>query len=209
MKLTKSGSHGSRTALGAALGVMFLTLAGCSATVPSPTHKPAHAAAHTPTSQKSASPYTVEDATTGFIFKDALSGYAVTFPQRPDVEPLANNEADQAAYVASAYVKPGEFDSIGQVLNKTPNLRAQLMGFVQSLNPSGQVSASSYTLGGLDADQAQFTTGKAPGIPSNGVGLPGELVVAGDGDHFYELIAIGGTSEQRQAFFDSFKRIDK
>ena len=39
--------------------------------------------------------------------------------------------------------------------------------------------------------------------------LPAELVVAGDGHHFYNLTAIGGTSDQRQAFFDSFKRIDK
>jgi hypothetical protein len=131
------------------------------------------------------------------------------FPQRPDVEPLANNESNQVANFASADLMPGQFASTGQVLDKTPNLLAQLMGFVQSVNPSGQISASSYTLGVLDADQAQFTTGKGAGIPSNGVGLPGELVVAADGNHFYQLIATGGTSEQRQAFFDSFKRIDK
>ncbi len=210
MKVTKSGSRGSRAALGAALIVIFLTLAGCSTTDPSSqTREPAHAAAHTPTSQKSASPYTVEDVTGGFIFKDALSGYAVTFPKRPDVEPLANNESDQPANFASADLMPGEFASTGEVLDKTPNLRAQLMGFVESLNPSGQVSASSYTLDGLEAAQAQFTTGKASGIPSDGVGLRGELVVAGDGNRFYQLIAIGGTADQRQAFFDSFKRIDK
>ena len=209
MELPKSGNRGSRVALGAALIVMFLTLAGCSTTDPSPTHKPAHAAAHTPTSQTSASPYTVEEATGGFVYKDALSGYAVTFPQRPDVEPLANNETNQLANFVSANLMSGEFASTGQVLDKTPNLRAQLMGSVQSMNPSGQVSASSYTLGGLDADQAQFTTGSGSAIPSNLVGLPAELVVAGDGNHYYQLIAIGGTSDQRQAFFDSFKRIDK
>ena len=209
MELPKSGNRGSRVALGAALIVMFLTLAGCSTTDPSPTHKPAHAAAHTPTSQKSASHYTVEEATGGFIYKDSVSGYALTFPQRPDVEPLANNETNQLANFVSANLMPGEFASTGQVLDKTPNLRAQLMGSVQSMNPSGQVSASSYTLGGLDADQAQFTTGSGSAIPSNLVGLPAELVVAGDGNHYYQLIAIGGTSDQRQAFFDSFKRIDK
>jgi hypothetical protein len=209
MKLPKSGNRGSRVALGAALIVMFLTLAGCSATDPSPTHKPTHAAVHTPTSQKSADPYTVEDATGGFIFTDSLSGYAVTFPQRPDVEPLSNNETDQPANFASADLMSGEFAATGEVLDKTPNLRAQLMGYVDSMNPAGQVSASSYTLGGLDADQAQFTTGSDSGIPSNLVGLPAELVVAGDGNHFYQLIAIGGTAGQREAFFDSFKRIDK
>jgi hypothetical protein len=209
MKLPKSGNRGSRVAPGAALIVMFLALAGCSTTDPSPTHKPAHAAAHTPTSHKSASPYTVVDATGGFIYNDALAGYAVTFPQRPDVEPLEGNEFDQPAYYVSADLASGYFVSIGQVINKTPNLRAQLMGDVSSMNPSGQITASSYTLGGLDADQAQFTTGKVSGMPSNLDGLPAELVVAGDGHHFYNLTAIGGTSDQRQAFFDSFKRIDK
>jgi hypothetical protein len=204
-----SGNRGSRATLGAALIVMFLTLAGCSTTDQSPTHTPTHAAVHTPTSQKSASPYTVEDATGSFIYKDELSGYAVTFPQQPDVEPLRNNETDQPANFASADLTSGEFASIGEVLDKTPNLRAQLMGYVGSMNPSGQISASSYTLGGLDADQAQFTTGNGSAIPSNLVGLPSEIVVAGDGNHFYELIAIGGTPAQRQAFFDSFKRIDK
>src|ERR1700712_1319935 len=111
MELPKSGNRGLRAALGPALIVMVLTLAGCSTTDPSPTHKPAHAAVHTPTSQNSASAYTVEDATGGFIFKDALSGYAVTFPQRPDVEPLANNETDQLANSASADLMPGQFVS--------------------------------------------------------------------------------------------------
>ena len=208
MMSTKSGNRRLRTALGAALIVMFLTLAGCSTTGPSPTHKPAHAATHTPTPKKSGSPYTVEEATGGFIYKDALAGYAVTFPQRPDVEPLEGNEFDQPAYYVSADLASGYFVSIGQVIDKTPNLRAQLMGDVSSMNPSGQISASSYTLGGLDADQAQFTTGKVSGMP-NLDGLPAQLVVAGDGHHFYNLTAIGGTAAQRQAFFDSFKRIDK
>jgi hypothetical protein len=208
MKLTKSGNRGTRAAVGAALIVMFLTLAGCSTTNPSSTHKATHAAAHTPTSQKSASHYTVEDATGGFIYKDAIAGYAITFPQRPDVEPLANNETDQPANFVATDLKSGEFASIGEILDKTPNLRAQLMGYVSSMNPSGQITASSYTLGGLDADQAQFTTGKVSGMP-NLDGLPAELVVAGDGHHFYNLTAIGGTAAQRQAFFDSFERIDK
>ena len=54
-----------------------------------------------------------------------------------------------------------------------------------------------------------ITTGDSQAIPSDLVGQPGELVVAGDGNRFYQLIAIGGTSDQRQAFFDSFKRIEE
>lgn len=208
MESTKSGNRGSRVALGAALILAFLTLAGCSTTNPSSTHKPDHAP-HTPTSQNTSSTYTIEETTEGFIYKDAPSGYAVTFPQRPQVEPLANNESDQAANYASAEVTSGEFVSIGQVLNKTPNLQAQLMGVVSSMNPSGQVDASSYTLGGLEGAQAQFTTGSSSTIPSDLVGLPAEVVVAGDGNRYYDLLALGGTSDQRQAFFDSFKRTDK
>ena len=211
MESTKTGSaaRGSRLVLGVVLIVVFLTMAGCSTTAARPAHKPAHTKG-TPTPQKSASQYTIEYTSLGFIYKDAVSGYAVTFPQRPDVEPLANNETDQAANFASfSDLMSTEFASTGQVLNKTPNLQAQLMGVVSSMNPSGQVGASSYTLGGLDAAQAQFTTGSSSQIPSYLVGQPAEIVVAGDGNRFYELFALGGTSDQRQAFFDSFKRIDK
>lgn len=206
---SKSGNCGSLAALGAALIVSFLTLVGCSATHPSTVQKHSHAAAHTPKAQNSADPYTVEDVTGGFTYSDAIAGYAITFPERPDVEPLANNESDTPAYFVSAELGSGEFASTGQVLDHVPNLRAQLMGVSSSMSPDGAISAGSYTLGGLDADEAQFTTGKGGGIPSNLVGLPAELVVAGDGDNYYELIAIGGTAAQRQAFFDSFKRIDK
>jgi hypothetical protein len=203
MKSTKTGSCGSWVALGAPLILAVLTLAGCSTPNPSPMLAPP-----TPTSQNTSSTYTIEETTEGFIYKDAPSGYAITFPQRPDVEPLANNQTDQPANFVSIALASSQFVSIGQVLDREPNLRAQLMGFVQSLNPSGQVSASSYMLGGLDAAHAQFTTGDSRALPSSLVGQPGEVVVAGDGNRFYELVAIGGTSDQRQAFFDSFERID-
>ncbi|MCU1421201.1 MAG: hypothetical protein JWN36_852 [Microbacteriaceae bacterium] len=208
MESPRRGNRGSRVALGAALVVAFVTLAGCSTTAATPTHKPTHAES-TPKPQKTPPSYTIEATTGGFVYKDAPSGYAVTFPQRPYVEPLAHNETDQLANYASVEETSSELVSIGQVLNKTPHLQAQLMGVVSSMNPSGQVSASSYTLGGLDAVQAQFTTGSSSAIPSDLVGQPAEIVVAGDGYHFYELVALGGTSDQRQAFFDSFKRTDK
>ncbi|MEO8095737.1 MAG: hypothetical protein ABI632_12520 [Pseudolysinimonas sp.] len=180
-----------------------LTLAGCGTTPASSTHSPTAS----PTPQDSS--YTIENTPAGFVYQDASSGYAVTFPQQPDVAPLANNESGQDAfYVSSSDQTSNQFVSTGQVLDKTPNLRAQLVGVVQSLNPSGQINASSYTLGGLDAVQAQFTTGESQAMPSYLVGQPGEIVLAGDGNRFYELLALGGTPDQRQAFFDSFKRID-
>jgi hypothetical protein len=207
MRSTTRGNRGSRVALVAALVVAFVTLAGCSSTDPSPTHHAAQAS-HTPAPQKTASSYAIEDAAEGFIYKDAPSGYAVTFSQRPDVEPLSNNESDLPANFVSVETASSEFASIGQVLNKTPQLRNQLMGWVQSLNPTGQVNASSYTLGGLDAVWAEFTPGDGSGIPSQLVGQPGETVMAGDGDNFYQLVAIGDSADQRHAFFDSFQRID-
>jgi hypothetical protein len=194
--------------LGAALIVVSLALAGCSTAAPSSTHKPARAS-QAPAAKDTASTSTVEATTGGFIYTDSPSGYAITFPVRPDVQPLSNNESDQPANYVSVDLTPGQFVSIGQVLNKTPNLQAQLMGVVSSMNPSGQVNANSYTLGGLEAAQAQFTIGDSSTIPSELVGQPAEIVVAGDGDRFYELLALGGTADQRQAFFDSFKRTDK
>jgi hypothetical protein len=202
------GNRGARVTIFAALVVAFLILAGCSTTDPSPTHSPVEGS---PTSTPPQDPpsYTIEETSGGFIYTDVPSGYAVTYPERPTVEPLLNNEADQPANFVSAELASGQFGSIGQVLDKAPELRSQLMGFVQSLNPTGQINASSYTLGGLDAVWAEFTTGDSPSIPTNLVGQPGETVMAGDGHNFYNLVAIGGSSDQRQAFFDSFTRIDE
>jgi hypothetical protein len=39
-------------------------------------------------------------------------------------------------------------------------------------------------------------------------GRPATVVSAGDGHRLYELIVVGGTPEERQAFFDSFKLLD-
>ena len=208
MESTKRGNRGSRVTIVAALVVAFLILAGCSTTDPSPTHSPVEGSP-APTPQQDASSYTIDETSGGFIYKDVPSGYAVNFPQRPNVEPLSNNESDQPANFASAELTSSMFASIGQVLDKAPELRSQLMGFVQSMNPTEQINASSYTLGGLDAVWAEFTTGDSPAIPSNLVGQLGETVMAGDGHNFYQLVAIGGSSDQRQAFFDSFKRIDE
>ena len=206
MGLRTGGNRGSQVAFGTVLIVGLLALAGCGTTAAASSRSP------TPSEETPAaldSSYTIEDTPAGFVYEEATSGYALTFPERPDVAPLANNQADQDAYyVSSSDQVSNQFVSIGQVLDKTPNLRPQLLGLVESLNPSGQVDAVSYTLGGLDAARAQFTMGESQGMPSYLVGQPGEVVVAGDGNRFYELVAIGGTAEQRQAFFDSFKRID-
>lgn len=207
MESTGSGNRGSRLALVTALLVAFVVLAGCSTSDPSPSDSSAQASG-TPAPQNDASSYTIDETTEGFVYSDVPAGYAITFPERPDVEPLLNNATDVPANFVSAELTSSEFVSIGQVLDKEPQLRNQLLGFVRSLNPTGQVSAGSYTLGGLDAVRAEFTAGDSQAIPSNLVGQPAETVMAGDGFNFYHLLAIGGSSDQRQAFFDSFKRID-
>lgn len=206
MESTNRVNRGSHVTIIPVLVVAFLILAGCSTTDPSPSDSPVEESTSAP--QQDAS-YTIDETAGGFIYMDVPSGYAVTFPQQPNVAPLANNVSDQPANYASAELTTGEFVSIGQVLDKTPDLRSQIMGFVQSLDPTGQVNASSYTLGGLDAVWAEFTIGDGAGIPANLAGQQGETVMAGDGYNFYQLVAIGGSSDQRQAFFDSFKRIDE
>ena len=208
MESTKRGNRRSHVTIVAGLVVASLILAGCSTIVPSLIHSPVEVSP-APTPLQDASSYTIDETSGGFIYKDVPSGYAVNFPQRPNVDPLSNNVSDQPAYFASAELPSSMFASIGQVLDKAPELRSQLMGYVGSLNPTGQINASSYTLGGLDAVWAEFTTGDSPAIPSNRVGQLGETVMAGDGHNFYQLIAIGGSADQRQAFFDSFKRIEE
>src|SRR4051812_2722795 len=135
------GNRRLHLAFGAVFIVAAMTLAGCGTTAASSTHSPT-ASGTTPTPQDAG--YTIEDTPEGFVFQDTISGYTVTFEQRPDVAPLANNQTDQDAYyVSSSDQTSNQFVSTGQVLDKTPNLRAQLMGVVGSLNPSGQINAGS------------------------------------------------------------------
>jgi hypothetical protein len=208
VETTKLGNRGSRATIVAALVVAFFSLTGCGTIDPSPRGGSLEGSP-TPTPQENASSYTIDETTGGFVYTDVPAGYAVTFPQRPTVEPLSNNETDQPANFAAAESPSSAFFSIGQVLDKTPELRSQLMGFVQSLSPTGQVGASGYTLDGLEAVRAEFTPGDSPAIPANVAGQLSETVMAADGNNFYQLVAFGGTSDQRQAFFDSFTRIEE
>lgn len=79
------------------------------------------------------------------------------------------------------------------------DLRGELFGWLQSVEASGQIGASSDELGGLPAMRAEFTMAGGRGAAT---------VVAGDGNRFYQLIALGGRPEERQAFFDFFSLTD-
>jgi hypothetical protein len=132
----------------------------------------------------------------GYVYEDADAGYAVTFPGEPHVAPLQINGTDRSANLVT-YGAPSTvaYMSRGEVRNLPADLRDELFKYLGSVS-SGQVGASSTELGGLPALQAEF-------VGPNGIDAT--TIVAGDGDRFYQLIAVAGTPEDRQAFFDSFK----
>jgi hypothetical protein len=186
---------GPRLAFGAVLIAASIALVGCGAVAPS-----SSSAARTPApthSVRSASHYTVTpSASAGDVYRDSLAGYAVAFPGEPDVKPLAISGTDRLANLA-AYGDPSNifFIARGEVRDSPPDLHGELLGWLQSVQTSGSVGASSDELKELPALRAEFTmaTGEA-----------GETVVASDGNRFYQLIAIGGTPKARQAYFDTF-----
>jgi hypothetical protein len=209
MQSSGANTRGPRLALGAVLIAASMTLTGCSTIAALPTHATHKPVVHTPAPTKTASHYTTQATSAGYVYKDALSGYAVTFPDEPDVKPLAINGSNRLGNAAiSSDLATIELFSRGEVRDSPPNLRGELMGWIQSVETSGQIGASSYQLGGLDGARAEFTIGGDQEDPDFLVGKEGETVVASEGNRFYQLIALGGTPEQRQVFFDSFTRID-
>jgi hypothetical protein len=155
--------------------------------------------AHTPTPTKTATHYTTQSTSAGYVYKDALAGYAVTFPGEPDVKPLAINGTNRLANLAGYGDSSTTFISRGEVRDSPPDLRGELFAWVQSVETSGQIGASSDELAGLPSVHGVFTMT---------TGEDGETVVASDGNTFYQLIALGGTQAERQDFFDSFSLTD-
>lgn len=203
----RSGNPSLRLASSVLLIAAALLLAACSANALTThaTHKSAHTGS-TPRPTATASHYTTQGTHEGWIYKDELAGYTVTFPNEPDVKPLAINGTDRLANFAYCTDQiSNEYIARGEVRDSPPDLRGELFGWLQSVKTSGQIGASSYQLDNLSGARAEFTVGSDQGGPGSLTGAQGETVVASDGQHFYQLIAIGGTSDQRQVFFDSFK----
>ncbi|TPW75906.1 hypothetical protein [Schumannella soli] len=200
MKSVRRIDGDPRRVLGVAIIAALLTLSGCSATAGSATdttHKPA---AHTPTTKQTAASYTTQTTSEGHLYTDALAGYAVAYPGEPEVKPLAIEGTDRLAnFAAYGDETITVFGSRGEVRDSPPDLHGELLGWLQSVDTSGQIGASSDILGGLPALRADFTATS---------GEVGETMVASDGDTFFQLIAVGGTPEQRQAFFGSFRQVD-
>lgn len=195
MRSTTVSNLGPRLAFGAVMIAASIALAGCGTVTPhaSPTTRtPAP-----PRPSPSASDFTLTPSTSGgYVYKDALAGYAVSFPGQPDVRPLGISGTPRLGDIAF-YGDPSTLALIsrGEVRDSAPDLQGELFGWLQSIKTTGSVGASADELAGLPAAQGQFTEGNQQG----------QTMVANDGDRFYQLIAIGGTAQERQAFFDSFR----
>lgn len=188
-------SLGPRLALGAVIIAASIALVGCGTVTMHTTH-----ATHTPaTPRPSATPshFTVTPSTAGSdVYSDALAGYSVTFPGQPDVRPLEISGTHRLANIA-LYGDPTTIALVsrGEVRNSPPDLQGELFAWLQSIKTTGSVGASGGELYGLPDADAQFTEGSQQG----------ETIMLGDGKRFYQLIAVGGTAKERQAFFDSFR----
>jgi hypothetical protein len=134
----------------------------------------------------------------GYVYEDADAGYAVTFPGEPDVETLQIEGSDRTANLVSYGSSTNGFLSRGEVRDSPIDLRSELFGWLEAVD-AGQVGASSAELAGLPALQAEVVRDD---------GQEATTIVASDGDRFYQLIVIGATPEERQAFFDSFKLLE-
>jgi hypothetical protein len=184
MQSAKANRRGPRLTLAAGIIAASITLTGCSAII----------ASLEPVTE---SPTATTSTSAGYVYTDTDAGYIVTFPGEPQVNPLAISGTDRFAHLVG-YSGPSTIGLIsrGELRDSPPSLRGELFGWLQSLETTGQIGASSDELGGLSALRAEFTLEGDQ---------DGETVVASDGNRFFQLIAIDGTPEERQAFFDSFR----
>jgi hypothetical protein len=205
MRTTTLSNLGTRLVFGAALIAVSLAVAGCgtvtaNASATGSTHakkSPAKSTPATPRPSATPSHFTLTSSPSGSdVYEDDLAGYSVTFPGQPDVKPLAISGTNRLGNIA-LYYDTTTFGLIarGEVRDAAPDLQTELFGWLQSITPTGEIKAGGSEFDGLPDAQAQFTD----------EGLPSETIMANDGDRFFQLIAIGGTAKQRQAFFDSFR----
>jgi hypothetical protein len=194
MRSTTVSNLGPRLVFGVVMIAVSIALAGCGTVT---THaSPATSTSAPPRPSPTPSDFTLTPSTSGdYVYMDALAGYAVTFPGQPDVRPLEVSGTHRLANIAG-YGDSSTFVLIarGEVRDSRPDLQGELFGWLQSIKTTGGVGASGGELAGLPSAQAQFTVGNRQG----------QTIVVGDGDRFYQLIAMGGTAQERQTFFDSF-----
>ena len=196
---TKSTLLRPRIALGVVVIAASIALTGC-ATVSSPPSSAAHKspAAHTPAATPS--------APAAYYYKDAAAKYAITFPGKPSVAAIEGSdtgakrasystEPDPTAPKAVYYTSGGTAASDGEITST--NLESVLF---ELINEGAKLTSpeKKFTLDGMPAIMSDFTGSD---------GKPSAIVLAGKGHSYYQLIVRGGTSKERETFFDSFKLI--
>ena len=187
-----------KIALSAALLAASLLLTGCSLlaapSAPSPT--PTQAAEETPA------------ASDPFLYTDDVAGFSITFPAEPTIEPIQGNEAGAQRASYSTTVPETDPKGVYYTAGGTTKSEAEVdvadtMSFLLAsgrlILTDEDVVPETFELDGLPAIRADITMYD---------GKPATLVMAGEGHSFYQLQVIGGTPEQRQAFFDTFELLD-
>jgi len=186
---TIPGPRRARRALSALLIAASIALAGCGA-APDPTTLP-DPAEGTPS------------APSGYIYQDAVAGYAVTFPGEPTIQTVPGAGTDRTVDMALHLSDP-YYMSRGEGTDEEVSMDFLVKALRNSVQSAGAAPAdgtdnlavTAIELEGLPAFTADLT------MPDGG---DATIVVAGEGNRFYQLVVIGGTPEERQAFFDSFE----
>lgn len=140
-----------------------------------------------------------------FRYEDEAAGFAITFPGEPMVEGVQGNEtgAQRATYSADPpegtpfYTAGGTKESQNPADGETFELliaRMQATGFADEI-----LDVTSIDLDGLEARRGDLILGD---------GEEASVVLAGAGSSFYQLLVVGATLDERQAFFDSFELLD-
>jgi hypothetical protein len=175
-----------RIAVSVLLFAASIALAGC-VVVPTPPPPAETTPAETPA------------ATDGYIYEDEVVGYAVTFPGEPGVQQLVPDGSNRTVDVVS-YGHPSTLALLvhGENRDDPADLRSELLGWAASVSPES-VQAGSAELAGLPALRAELI------LPD---GSEATMIVVSEGVRFFRLLAIAGTAEDRQEFFDSFELLE-
>lgn len=181
----------ARIALGTLAIVASLALTGCVSTLSSLIPG---GATPTPT------------ATAGYRYVDTDNGFAVTFPGTPSLQPVAGNDngAMRASYDTSADPNPQDrmyYTAAGTDASGFDITTDELEGAVHNVTMGSPAMSfpTDTELDGLPAVTEDFELSD---------GTESTVVVAGKGQLLYQLIAEGGTAQQRQAFIDSFELLN-
>jgi hypothetical protein len=193
MQSTTRASLAQRMALSALLFATSIVLAGC--------------AFLTPAAPPQETPTATPTTSTGYVYEDADAGYAVTFPGEPEVE-AGLDGGDGSVLTIASYVTSSA-EPIRYMAQGITEFEFGMVDLPIVLVNSAQAS-------GAVVDDGDITAAEIHGLPAfiadvtMSDGTPGAVLMAGDVEakSAYQLVVVGGTPEERQAFFDSFVLLD-